>query len=414
MPAAAAAVAGDQRMSQKKSSALAALTASALAIPGLIKPAAAADDNLQLDYRYSAYREGDLDADRSASNAKASRYHVDTHQVRGAWQLAPGSDISADLVVETMSGASPWFITPAAGSGKPLQVMSGASIEDSRAALTLARKQRFGDSTIDFHGTYSNERDYQSGSGGLDWSVDFGEQLNTVSLGASYTANQLKPTDGGSARFPDRIGSAHSHAVTGTLGYTRVLGVDTQAQLGVSYTQESGYLSDPYKLAYIQNLAGTLPDERPDGRREWAAQARLRQWLAALKAALHLDYRYYGDDWKISSHTVDASYRQQLPGGWELAPGVRWYSQSQAFFYAPYYATVRDDNFNSSDYRLSPYGALSWRVETNSGSLLGSWKLRLRYENYRSKGSYAVGNVLQENPGLVDFSVISASVGAVF
>ncbi|HVT34015.1 MAG TPA: DUF3570 domain-containing protein [Nevskiaceae bacterium] len=405
-------------MSQKKSNALLALTASALAIPGLVRPAAAAEDNMQVDYRYSAYREGDLDADRSASNSKVGRYHVNTHQIHGNWELAPGSDISADVVVETMSGASPWYITPAAGTNKPVQVMSGASIEDSRQALTLGRKQRFGDGTLDLHGSYSNERDYRSGDGGLGWSYDFGENLNTVSIGASYTVNRLQPTDGGVV--PGRIVSADSHAAGATLAYTRVLGADSQAQLGVSYTQEAGFLSDPYKLAYLQNMPGnpgtpgTVPDERPDGRREWAAQARLRQWLAPLNAALALDYRYYRDDWQISSHTVDVAYRQQLPGGWEIAPGVRWYSQSQSYFYAPYYAGVRSDNFASSDYRLSPYGALSWRLEASSGKLLGPVALRLRYENYRSKGSYAVGKVVEENPGLVDFSVISASIGAIF
>jgi len=97
--------------------------------------AVSSDSPLQADFRYSAYREGALPADK-ISNTSGDRYHVDSYQLRLSDTLAGTNDLAADLVVETMGGASPWFITPGA-NGKAVQVLSGASIRDRRQALTL-------------------------------------------------------------------------------------------------------------------------------------------------------------------------------------------------------------------------------------------------------------------------------------
>lgn len=387
-----------------KSKALAALTASALAIPG-IRPACA-QTGTQLDYRYSAYREGDIAADKTSALDR-ERYQVDSHQFRAATVLGGNTDLAANIDVETMSGASPWFITPGA-DGRPVQVMSGASIHDFRQAIQLSAKRYRGELSATLLGGYSNERDYRSANGGLEASWSFDRRLNTLSGGASYTRNVLDPVEGRSTRFPDRIAHANNDQITGFLAYARVLGVDTQIQTSVSYSRLSGYLSDPYKLAYV--AGNVIPDERPDGRRELVSLTRLRQYLKPLDAAVHLDYRYFWNDWKIRAHTVDFAWYQELPAKFQLVPGVRWYSQSQAYFYAPYYNVLRGDNFNSSDYRLSPYGALSYSVELNKA--LGAWKLRLRYENYRSGASYSTRHVDFENPGLVKFQVFSLGVSA--
>ncbi|HXG28981.1 MAG TPA: DUF3570 domain-containing protein, partial [Nevskiales bacterium] len=129
-------------------------------------------------------------------------------------------------------------------------------------------------------------------------------------------------------------------------------------------------------------------------------------------AALHADYRLYDDDWDVTAHTLDLAWHQNLPGGWRVVPGLRWYSQSQAFFYEPFYAAPRGDGFASSDYRLSPFGALSLSLGVNKA--VDGWVLSLRYENYDSDERYALDDVDVENPGLVDFDVLAFSVKKTF
>lgn len=395
--------------SARKSNALLALTASALAIPGMVRRASAqTSEATQLDYRYSAYREGDISASKTGGKA-SERYSVDSHQFRAATVLRGTTELSADVAVETMSGASPWFITPGA-DGRPVQVMSGATIRDLREGFELRAKQHFGDLAAGLQTGYSNERDYRSANGGVEASWSFDQQLNTVTGGIGYTDNTLEPFEGRSTRFPDRIAHANSREVVGFLGYSRLLGRDTQVQTSISYTRLAGFLSDPYKRAYAGG--NLLPDSRPNQRRDIAWAARFRQYVPPLDAALHLDYRYFWNDWSIKAHTVSLAWYQTMPGDWQLVPGVRWYSQSQAFFYAPFYDSARADDLSSSDYRLSPYGAISFSVDANKE--LWSWKLSLRYENYRSGSGLALRSVAVENPGLVDFQVFSVALAKTF
>lgn len=393
--------------------ALLALTASALAIPGMAPaedlgqdpmPAAQRDSTL-LDYRFSAYREGNIPGGKTASGQASERYDVDSHQFRIASRLGPRADVSADLTMETMSGASPWFVMPDA-RGRPVQVMSGASIHDFRQAIAVRGNERFGNLTGSLVGGYSSERDYRGANGGLEGSWDLNNKLTTVSAGLGYTRNELEPTEGGSARFPTRISSAHNDEGSGFAGVSQVLGEETVIQTSVGFTVQNGYLSDPYKLAYV--AGNTVNDSRPGNRRRLAWNTRLRQNIPALDATVHLDYRYYHDDWGITAHTAEAAWYQTLPASWALVPRLRWTTQSAADFYQPYYNFQMSNGLYSSDYRLSPFGALSESLGLYKK--WGSWNLSLRYERYDSGTAYSIRRIEVDNPGLVRFQVFSAGI----
>jgi hypothetical protein len=405
---------------------LLALTASALAIPGMSPPAQAQEpapsfgndalpplhDNTLLDYRFSYYREGDIPGSKTTTGQGSRRYDVDSHQFRAALQLDPRTDVNADVTVETMSGASPWFILPGA-NGKPLEVMSGASIHDFRQALQLRGNRRFDDDlTASLQAGYSHERDYQSSNGGIEGSWDFNNKLTTLSGGVGYTYDQVNPTAGGSAQFPNRLVSAHTDEENGYLGITQVLTAQTVLSTSIGFTAQHGYLSDPYKEAWVVSLSNAVNDNRPGVRHPLSWTTRLRQNIPLLNASAHLDYRYYRDDWKIVAHTVDLAWYQSLPDAWAVVPRVRWYSQSQAAFYAPYYNAPEQDGLYSSDYRLSPFGALSESL--SAYKRFGHWNFSLRYEHYRASSAYSLHSVEYENPGLVSFQVFSAGIARTF
>ena len=180
-----------------------------------------------------------------------------------------------------------------------------------------------------------------------------------------------------------------------------VLDAQTTAQASVSVTRDSGFLSDPYKEAYVVAVASPVADSRPDSRLTWAVTGKLRHYFPSLGAALRADARYYHGDWSIESHTVDLSWDQMLGESWRVTPGVRWYSQTQALFYEPYNADFRSDGFASSDYRLSPYGAIAGRVDVRK--LWGKLELGGGVEYYTASANYAIKNVGIANPGLVEY-----------
>jgi hypothetical protein len=80
---------------------------------------------------------------------------------------------------------------------------------------------------------------------------------------------------------------------------------------------------------------------------------------------------------------------------------------------------ARRDGYYSSDYRLSAYGALTFGVRAEAtfrtpwtGQL--PWIAAIALERYVSDGDYALVDVDLENPGLVSFTLLSASLNTLF
>ncbi len=397
-------------MARRHANALLALTSSALALPGISSKSHAASPaaESQVDYRYSSYSEDDLSRSKT-SNPDTRRYEIDTHQFRLVRPWGDEYDVTVDLLYETMSGASPWFITPGANN-QPIQVMSGATIDETRIDMLASLRRYYGNETYGVSLGVSDEDDYQSINLGVEAQWDIDEQQRSYSLGIGYSDDDLEPTDGASAAFPDRISDASKDSLTAYAGVTQIINAQTTVQSSISFTRHDGFLSDPYKLAFVNGT--TTNDSRPDGREQFAWFTRFRHFFTNLRAALHLDYRYFEDDWDITSHTAEAAWYQNLGDGWQVVPSIRFYSQSQAFFYAPFYGQARTDGFASSDYRLSPYGALSMRFKVSKA--WAGWKLSMSWEEYDSDAGHAIGDVDVENPGLVDFSVISFGISKRF
>jgi len=71
---------------------------------------------------------------------------------------------------------------------------------------------------------------------------------------------------------------------------------------------------------------------------------------------INLSYRYYTDDWDVSSNTLDLHYRYELGNGAYLQPHVRYYSQTAANFFRT--SLVNGEplpEFASADYRLGEF-----------------------------------------------------------
>ena len=157
-------------------------------------------------------------------------------------------------------------------------------------------------------------------------------------------------------------GSNLSKTVADVLfGVTQVISRNTLMQLNYSFGQDDGYLTDPYKILSVVDNTGTLLDgigndpylyeKRPTTRARNAIN-----WQTVhpfTEDVLHFSYRYYWDDWGISSNTIDTRYRYELGGGHYLQPHVRYYQQDKADFYHYNLVDGNIPQFASADYRLS-------------------------------------------------------------
>ena len=375
-----------------KAPSLRALTAAALALPGL---AAAQADGLQVDYQFSHYQERDLPASRNVSGRPSERYEVESHQVRMSQPFGE-RQLTAEFLYETLSGASPWFVLPDA-EGDPVQVMSGPTITEERYGAQISGSSPINDEwSGTLSGGFSEENDYRSGFGGGELSFRPNNGRLTYIASASLARDRIRPTQGAT---PVGVIQDFKTAHQFNIGAAYVLNPRTWIQGSIGYQNHRGYLSDPYKAVFIVDDASTVFDNRPRDRQGIHAMARLRHFNEQWQGAWHVDYRYYDDDWDVRSHTLEITWHQTLSEHWQVSPGVRWYSQTEAFFYAPFFQTLPNDGFVSSDYRLSPFGAISLRLDAQRR--WDRWTVTAGVEQYRASASYSLESVAVEAPGIV-------------
>jgi len=407
----------DKRGPEARKNPLAALGAAALALPGLAGSARAdaPRERFDVNYRYSYYKENNLKPSRLAAGSR-DRYEIQVHQLQTVAPLTSRMDLQVDVAYETMSGASPWYVVPnTQNPDKPLQVMTGATINEERTDASAKGNYYFDEGRAGVSAGVSYESDYLAYSGGVDGEMHFNDGLTTLSGGVSGSYDIIDPTD------KDFYATRPQHKErkkTATLfgGISRVINRNVALQSSVTYKFSDGYLSDPYKQVFIGGNSANS-DVRPDQRNQVSILTRYRHHIETLEGTLNADYRFYIDDWEINSHTLELAWHQAIWDSIKLIPSFRYYTQSQAKFYAPYFDSAPADGLQSSDYRLSPYGALSWGIAAEAGIDVTN-RLRfdttLSWRQYVSSANFALSKVEVANPGLVNYHVFSLGVRARF
>jgi hypothetical protein len=387
-----------QRNSSSGSRKLLALSTTALALPGLAT-ADAPPSFSTLSYKFTNYQEDDVSR-REAPFGERGRYDIDVHQLRLVTPTGRNTSVQLDANQESMSGASPWF-NIAGADGDPIVNLSGASgIRDSRRELSVSGSYYFDNATVTANTGYSVEDDYRSRYYGLSGQTSFNQELTTLAAGLSYASDEIFPTD---AEFFNRVVKESKFSTSAFVSISQIIDQTSTYQAAFSVSEQSGFLSDPYKLR----------DVRPEHRTQLAVSNSYRRFFISADAALHINYRYYHDDFGISSHTLDSAWYQNLGNSLQLIPHLRYYSQSAAEFYS------NVDNFalpvtdlQSSDYRLSGYGAISGGI--NLVATIGDWLISLNTERYIANEKYSAYDVTQPGAGLVKYYRISLGIDYTF
>jgi hypothetical protein len=220
-------------------------------------------------------------------------------------------------------------------------------------------------------------------------------------------------------------GSDDKTVVDALIGVTQVLGRHTLLRLNYSYSDSSGYLTDPYKvLSIVDPVTGELVprtpapglsgpagvyvyESRPDSRRKQGLYAELRHDFSG--KVLDVSYRYSTDDWEVDSHTLESRFRLPLGASNYIEPHVRYYTQTAASFYR--YSlpdTLPLPQFASADARLADLDAYTFGVKY--GHILPSgneWSARLEFYQQKAKAPAAtlIGNQVG-NTQMPDFDAV--------
>jgi len=406
----------------------------------------ATDDSWDVDTAFLYYGESDGRVQDASLNAIAVRDFGDEHK------------LSLDLGIDTLTGASPsgaiaadrpqTFTSPS-GRGtytaKAGEVPLDDSFHDTRFALNAAWSQPFA-RLYSFNAGLgvSSEYDYQHIGANLGLTRDFNQRNTTLALALAYGQDQVKPVGGlpvpfsamgdvvGEDSSPDnRSGKTDDKNVLDVLlGVTQVLGRHTLLRLNYSYSDSSGYLTDPYKVLSVvdpvsgEPLARTPPpgaqgpggvylfEHRPDSRKKQSVYGELRQDFAG--KVLSLGYRYSTDDWEVDSHTLEGRFRFPVGESSYLEPHLRYYTQTAADFYRYSLADGASmPEFASADARLADLDAYTVGVKYARQTTAGNeWSARL--ELYHQTSKAPANTLIGEQPGNVhmpDFDAVILQFG---
>ena len=289
--------------------------------------------------------------------------------------------------------------------------------KDTRVAVSANWQQPFGDSSLYNVGmSASKEYDYLHVGVNARVAKDFNKRNTTLSAGFAFANDEIDAvggapipmsTMGDVGDFSSRAGKDDKQIVDFVLGISQVLSRTVVAQLNYSYSNENGYLNNPYKFLSVVdgttgdtlvNPAGPVPsnlyryESRPDDRTKHSLFGQAKVFMGG--NVLDASYRYMTDDWEIDSHTIDLRYRVPFSDSRYIEPHLRYYTQTEADFFALSLPdTAPLPMFASSDYRLGNFDAIT------AGAKYG-WTTRndndmsVRVEWYQQTGSIPAGQLI--------------------
>jgi uncharacterized protein DUF3570 len=357
-----------------------ALLAAALALPGVMPAVAMAQtapDHGIITFRYFDYRDWQPGADRMTVRSPT------------LYVLKPLSEtlaLEGSLVYDAMSGASPLAFNTLSGA-------SGLGVTDYRTAGDLKLTKYYDRWSVGVGGVYSSERDFTSRAGGVEIRTWTEDRNRTYAFGFGGTSDIIRPSD-----RPFQDGTRQT--LDFLFGVTQALNADAIVQSNLTYATGHGDYDDPYKLG----------DRRPDHRRTFAWLTRLNQYLSAPDATLRLAYRYIHDSFGDNSNMVEVAWYQSLPNAFAITPTVRYYTQSNAyFFYGPPFGNgfVPGQPY-TPDTRLSAFGALTAAVKLERAFADG-WSADLSLSYYEQRSSWRLGG--SGSPGILPLSARWIGVG---
>ena len=263
-------------------------------------------------------------------------------------------DVQVSGLLDIVSGASPEGISNLGGT--PVQSVTGASVADHRKQADVKVTRRLGDLAVGVSGAWSTEEDYFSRAFGVHATYDLNQKNTTLAAGIARSGDIVGSSDDPSVHEPR---ATREYLV----GITQILSRTAAVQSTLTRSRGRGGYDDPYRYTLTAYPGQGLDpvffrDKRPPYRDSWSWLTRYRRHFPGAEGTLQAEYRYYRDDWGLRSHTLEVGWQQQLGERFAMRPGIRYYTQSAARFYAPLVPAVPPEEL-SSDQRLAAFGGMS-------------------------------------------------------
>ncbi|MEI6640718.1 MAG: DUF3570 domain-containing protein [Novosphingobium sp.] len=359
----------------------------------------------------NAYDQTSSEVGTVVADAALLVYQEDDHRVRAVetssgltWNAASGMVVSGKFTYDSLTGATPngsirsryeqSFVPPrktrfiggglgtnpdthTGSSGRytvaPNQLPVDKGFKDHREAYDLGVTLPVSPTLkLSVGGAASFETDFTSYSARASLAKDLWNKNTTLSLGFNYERDSVRPFTGvprALSYMGDMIvGHAKVKQVYSMVaGVTQVLTPHWLVQLNYSYGDSRGYHTDPYKIFALVDTATGDPfyyiyEKRPNRRERSSVYAATKFALGS--AVTDASVRWYHDSWGINSMTYALAEHAPVGRAAYVEPGLRFYRQTAARFFAPYLGIdVPTPPFVSSDSRLGRFHAWTFALK---------------------------------------------------
>lgn len=276
---------------------------------------------------------------RSSTYVDNDATTISTSTVAARGMATPEVTITARHLVDFTSSASVDVVTAATGRWTEYR-------NETEGGVSYAN----GTSTASVSYIYSTERDWTSNNLGIGVSRDFLQHNLTISLGGSWSGNDVGRAD--DANFQESLTTFGASA-----GVILVLAPTDIVSIGYTTSFNDGYQASPYRFVFFQDASApgqvlSQAEVHPEQRLRHAVTGRWNHHLGR-DAALRSHLRVYGDDWGLASLTGGTEYVLGLSESVEAAANVRGYAQQSAEFYEDVYPTRR--KYMTADRELATF-----------------------------------------------------------
>lgn len=255
--------------------------------------------------------------------------------------------------------------TSASSDKVDLKANSSASYADTRIypSLTWSVENEKKGTTFTLGASSSTEFDYQS------FGLNAGFSQKTKDRNGEFSARvqgyfdqvklvtpvELRPGGGGGGGEEDSYGTDNRTTIAGSLSWSQIINKNLQIMFLADLVHQQGFLSLPFYRVYFND--GSVHQEKlPDNRLKVPLGFRANYFLSD-RIIIRSYYRFYKDDWGITSHTVNLEVPVKITPFVSISPFYRFYNQSAIKYFAPYQQHTAANTYYTSNYDLSKFSS---------------------------------------------------------
>ena len=261
-------------------------------------------------------------------------------------------------------------VTAVTGATRPQRNIN-KPFEKNRGQMIVGVEQGLGPySSMAANFYRSQEVDYISNSVIGTFTQELFDKNTTLTFRGQYNADEV-----GKITPTGDLLTQKKKVYTGAVVLTQLLSANTVLDVFGDFTYLSGFLSDPYRQVAVYPRSDSafikIDELHPSKRYRSAGTAKISQMLPSVKASIMGSYRFYFDDWKVRSSTIEVRLNKYIVNDLIFGVDFRYYSQSAAKFYQDRYIGTQ---YLGADYRTSDYKLKEFNSNNFGFSL--TWLLR--------------------------------------